>query len=186
LLALRDGKVYLVQSGWKRHVPNPPTFEARGLSWASITPVPDGWLPTGKPLLNVVATGWLVRLPGDQVPVYVMDSGIRRHIISPAVLTECGFGWDAITILSAPTITAFPEGPAVVGPPCPKASFPDGTLVLGSDGKVWVTAAGRRHWIFGPGVFAACGYQWVDMNPVPDSIVNTLAHGADLMVPPCP
>ncbi len=186
VLTTRDGRVYRVQSGVKRHVPNPPTFEALGLSWASVTPVPDGWLPTGKPLLDVAATGRLIRPPGNQVPVYVMDAGVKRHISSPAALASCGYGWDAITVLQDATVAGFPEGPPVSGQPCPQVVFQDGTLLTGSDGKVWAMQSGQRRWITNPVAFAACGYSWNDLNQVADTIINSFPPGTNLAGLPCP
>ena len=182
----RDGKVYVVRQGWKRHVPNPATFGAYGFSWEAITPVPDDWLPTGKPLLDIVATGRLIQSRG-QAPVYVMDGNAKRHITSPAALTACGYGWDAITLLSDATVAAFSTGTPLDGqPPCPKPSFSDGTLLTGSDGKVWVSVGGQRRWITDPAAFAACGYAWPNVNRVADSIITGLTQATNLAGPPCP
>jgi hypothetical protein len=186
LLANSDGKIYLVGGGWKRHVPSPANVEGRGLSWAALTPAPDGWLPTGKPLLDVTATGRLVRPPGDNVPVYVMEAGKKRHISGPGAFASCGYGWDAVTTLSASTIASFPDGVLVTGSSCPKPAFPDGTLLQQSNGAVWVTHGNQRRWITDPGAFASCGYRWPDVDKMPDSILSALSQAANLGGPPCP
>jgi hypothetical protein len=185
-VATRDGKVYLVFSGWKRHVPSPATADAIGINWNNIVPIPDGWLPTAKPLLDIAATGRLVRPPGDNVPIYVMDGGSKRHIISPAAMAACGYGWDAISMLPASTIASFPNGPALNGAPCPQPTFPNGTLLLGSDGRVWAVQSGQRRWIAGSDAFAACGYRGLDIDRVSDSIIAALPQGSNLNGPPCP
>jgi hypothetical protein len=185
-VATRDGKVYIVNSGWKRHVPSPATADALGVSWANLTPIPDGWLPTAKPLLDVAATGRLVRPPGDNVPIYVMDGGAKRHITSPAAMAACGYGWDAIGVLPAGNIAAFPNGAALSGAPCPQATFPNGTLLVGSEGKVWVMQSGQRRWVTNSSVFIACGYRGVDIDRIADSIIAALPQGANLSGPPCP
>jgi hypothetical protein len=184
VLLNQDGNIYVVRWGWKRRLPNPATFEASGLSWAAVTPAPDG-LPTGKPLLNVVATGRLVR-PADQALVYVMDSGAKRYVTGPDALSSCGYAWNAVTLMSAATVAALPEAGPVNAPPCPQPSFEDGTLLSGSDGRVWVTFGGQRRWIAGPDAFVACGYQWGDMNLVSDSIIGAVPDGGLLPAPPCP
>ncbi len=186
LVSTRDDRIYVVKGGWKRYVPNPATFEANDFSSSLVTPVPYGWLPMGKPLLDVIATGRLIRPPGDQVPIYVMDAGAKRHIISPAVLQSCGYTGDAVTLLSDATVAALATGAPLTGQPCPQPSFPEGTLLRGSDGKVWVISSGQRRWITGPDVFNACGYVWANVDTVADSIINAVPAGADLSAPPCP
>ncbi len=180
------GKVYLVVSGVKRHVPNPPTFEAARLSWSAIAPLQQDLLPTGKPLLDAVATGRLIRPPGGEVPVYVMDGGQKRHITGPAVLDACAYSWAAVSELPAATVAGFADGPPLSGTPCPQPSFADGVLLSGSDGKVWVTQAGQRRWITGPDIFGACGYLWANVNSVADSIISSLPLAANLTGGPCP
>ena len=181
-----DGEVYVVLSGWKRYVPSPATFDALGITGSDLIPIPDGWLPTANPLLDVAATGRLVRVPGDEVPIYVMDGGVKRHITSPAAMAACAYGWDAVSVLPAATVTAFSEGPALNGAPCPQASFANGTLLLGSDGKVWVLQSGQRRWIADSSTFMACGYRGIDIDRVGDSILATLPQGLNLSAPPCP
>jgi hypothetical protein len=185
-VATRDGKVYIVVSGWKRHVPTPATADVIGVSWANVVPIPDGWLPTAKPLLDVAATGRLVRPPGDNVPIYVMDAGAKRHITSPAALAACGYGWDAVSVLPATTVAGFPNGTALSGAPCPQPTFANGTLLVGSDGKVWTMQSGQRRWITDSSVFIACGYRGLDIDRIADSIIAALPQGANLSAPPCP
>jgi hypothetical protein len=136
--------------------------------------------------LDLVATGRLVRPPGEQMPVYVMEAGKKRHILSASAFTACGYGWDAITVLPASTLARFADGPALSSSPCPQPTFADGTLLLSSDGKVWVSQGGQRRWITGPDVFSACGYRWVDVDRMPDSIIAALPQSANLSAPPCP
>ena len=186
LLVTPSGSVYVVRSNSKRHVPNPATLEAHGLSWASVVPIPQGWMANGSPLLNVIANGRLVREPGVGVAVYAMDGGVKRHIVSPEALEACGYGADAITVLSPPTIAALPMGPALGGPPCPQPSFPSGTLLNTPDGRIWATDDGLRRWISGPATFAACGYRGGDINTVAQGLVNALPEGSSLHAPPCP
>ncbi|NJM59204.1 MAG: M23 family metallopeptidase [Oscillatoriales cyanobacterium RU_3_3] len=48
-----DGKVYLMENGQRRHIPNPETFNAMGLNWGAIQYVSDSDLnaiPLGNPL----------------------------------------------------------------------------------------------------------------------------------------
>ena len=56
--------IYYMSSGIKRHIPNGPTFEAYHLNWGAVASVDDARLnaiPTGRPLLDVLADGNLLR-----------------------------------------------------------------------------------------------------------------------------
>src|SRR5207247_368867 len=181
-----DGKVYIVLAGWKRHVPSPATFDALGITGSDLIPIPDGVLPTAKPLLDIAATGRLVHTPGEQVPIYVFDGGAKRHITSTAAMAACGYGWDAVSVLPAATVAAFPAGPALTGVPCPQPSFSDGTLLLGSDGKVWALQAGQRRWITDSATFMSCDYRGIDIDRISDSIIAALPLGPNLTAKPCP
>jgi hypothetical protein len=181
-----DGRVYVVVSGWRRYVPSQATADALGISWGNLVPIPHGWLPTAKPLLDIAATGRLVRPPGDNVPVYVMDGASKRHITSGGVLAACGYGWDALTVLPAATLARFPDGPPLNGAPCPQPTFANGTLLLGSDGKVLVVHNGQRRWIVNAETFIACGYRGLDIDRIADSILAALPQGANLTGAPCP
>lgn len=185
LLWNSDGKVYVVRAGWKRLVPNPATFEAHGFSWSDVVPVPDDWLLTGSVLLDVTATGWLIQ-PLGGAAIYVMEAGAKRLINGPAALASCGYDPDAASVLSAATVDALPAGAQLDGPPCPKPSFSDGTLLIGSDGQMWVIQGGQRRWIATVAVISSCGYAWANLNTVADSMIEGLPEGPELLGPPCP
>jgi hypothetical protein len=180
-----DGKVYLVRSGWKRHIPNPGTFEAMGLSWYGAAPVAGGWMPIGQALLDAVAHGRLVRPPGDQAPVYVIDGTTKRHITSPAAMAVCSYGWDAVSVVSGATLNQFGAGAPLTGQPCPRPNFGTGVLLAGTDGRVWVIKNGARHYINGPDAFTGCGYRWPDVNAVPDSLIAVISEGPNVSVGAC-
>jgi hypothetical protein len=184
-LLSRDGKIYLVVSDVKRHIPNPQTFEAAGLSWTAVTPLQQDMVTTGKPLLDVVATGRLIRA-SDQITTYVMENGRKRHVVSGAVLDACGYTWAAVSQVSAATIAGLPDGPQLTGAPCPQPTFVTGTLLVGSEGKVWVVHSGQRRWVINSSLYVACGYRWGDLNRVADSVINAVPPGPNLTAGPCP
>lgn len=184
LLRTPDGGLYAVRGRLRRHLPNAPTLEANGLSWGHITPVPDGWLPAGRPLPDVVATGRLVRSP--QGAVYVMQSGAKRYLTGPDAMAACAYGWDAATGLSEATVATIPDGSPISGPPCPQPTFPNGTLLISSDGAIWAVQSGQRRWITGPDVFAGCGYAWANVDRIADSVIAALPMGPNLASAPCP
>jgi hypothetical protein len=101
-------------------------------------------------------------------------------------MAACGYGWDAVSIIPTATIASFPNGPALNGAPCPQPTFANGTLLLGSDGKVWVMHSGQRRWVIDSGLFVACGYRGVDIDRIADSIIAALPQGPNLTAGPCP
>ncbi|TMG01663.1 MAG: hypothetical protein E6I03_07745 [Chloroflexi bacterium] len=184
LVLTRDGRVSVVRSGLRRWVPNPATLEANGLSWGSLAPMADGRLWEGRPLIDALGTGMLVRSP--EGAVYVMQSGAKRHVPSPAVMDSCGYGWDAVVTYSAATIAAIPDGLPLSTPPCPKPSFTNGTLLWTSDGGIWAVQSGQRRWVASPAMFGACGYLPGNVDRLADSTIFALPRGPDLSSPPCP
>jgi len=179
--------VYVVRGGIRRHIPNVPTFEALSFRWGNLDNVPDWMLnqvPEGQPLLDVTASGNLLRGAGPEV--YVMQDGQRRHVQSPEVMSQCGYGWDAVYTVSPGTLTSLPLGPTLTGPPCPTFSPASGTLVRGSGPEVYAVDGPSRRHVISPDVFLACGYLWGAVNPLPDSVIAALPVGPPVEAPPCP
>ena len=147
LLRGSTGTVYVIQGGLKRGIPNATTLEALGFDWSDVFTIPDsvlGSLPSGQPLLDVLANGNLLRGTGPEV--YVMQGGAKRHITSPAALSDCGYGWDAVRTIPDFRLNGIPTGGALSGPPCPHLLPPDGTLVRGTGPEVYVMQGGlKRH-----------------------------------------
>jgi len=184
LVATPDGRVSVVRQGWRRWAPSGATLEAGGLSWEALVPIADGRLPEGRPLPDVLATGRLIQSPTR--PVYAMQSGVKRWITGGDVMSACGYGWDAVTRLSDATVIPIPDAAPLSSPPCPAPSFDDGTLLSGSDGRIWAVKSGQRRWITGGPAFSACGYNPANVDRMPDSIIAALPMGPNLGSPPCP
>ena len=61
--------------------------------------------------------GTLMRGTGPEV--WVIHNGERRHVMSPAVFSGCGYKWGDVNLLADSTVNSFPRGPNVTGGPCP-------------------------------------------------------------------
>lgn len=173
--------VYVMRGGLKRLIPNATTLEASGFSWASVITVSDATLaavPTGNALPNVLATGSLVK--GSGAGVYVMDGGKRRPIPSPAILTGCGYGWDAVNSVPDARLGRVPVGPAVDGVDCPRLVPPSGSLVRNPAGTVFLVNDGMRRGFPNVATFEAHGSRWGDVDDMPNSIVSSLPRGRPL------
>ena len=84
-----DERVFVVENGVLRHVPNPQEFDARGFAWGAIGTVPDGdlaSLPKGEPLSATapspgpIPQSWAERLSGA---IYTGDGDEIAYTITP-------------------------------------------------------------------------------------------------------
>ena len=187
---LRDGtlvrgggpEVYVMSGGLKRHIPNPVTFEAQGFLWGDVNLVSSAVvrsIPTGTPLLNALADGNLLKGSGPEV--YVMEGGAKRHVINPTVLTDCGYGWDAVRLIATSSLNAIPTGGPLSGPPCPHLLPPDGTLVRGTGSAIFVMRGGLKRHIPNPVTLEASGFLWGNVNLIADSALNSIPTGDALL-----
>jgi hypothetical protein len=182
LLRGSTGGVYVIQGGLKRGIPSAATLEALGFDWADVLTIPDsvlGSLPSGQPLLNVLANGNLLR--GTDGKVYVMQGGAKRHITSSAALSACGYGWDAVRTIPDFRLNGIPTGGALSGPPCPHLLPADGTLVRGTGPEVYVMQGGLKRHIPSLATFAGMGLLWGNVNIVPNSSLNSIPTGDALL-----
>jgi len=176
-------EVYLMEGGLKRHIPNLVTFEAGGLLWGNVNNIPDSALntiPTGDALLDALADGNLLRGTGPEV--YVMEIGAKRHVISPTVLSDCGYGWDAVRVIPNAYLNAIAAGSPLSGPPCPHVLPPDGSLVKGRGPEVYVMEGGLKRHIPDLATFAAMGFLWGNLNNIPDSVLDSIPTGEPLPI----
>ena len=77
-------------------------------------------------------------------------------------------------------------GAPLGGPPCPKLSFADGTLLAGSGPEVYVMEGGIKRHITNREVFGACGYLWGNINAILDGVLAAFPTGDSLREAPCP
>ena len=177
-----SGGVYLVQRGLKRHVPNIVTFEANGFQWGNVNALPESVMAaiaSGQSLLDVTADGNLLSATGRGV--FVMEGGFKRHIINTGVFSGCGYGWDAVQGVSVGRLDAIATGSDVTGSPCPKLLPPDGTLVAGSGGGVHLVQRGLKRHVPNVVSFEANGFQWGNVNALPESVMAAIASGQPLL-----
>jgi hypothetical protein len=182
LLRGTDDPVYVMRSGLKRHVPSPSTFEAQGFLWSNISGLPDSVLnslPAGRPLLDVLADGNLLR--GSSGMVYVMDGGVKRHVSSPSAMANCGYGWDAVYAVSDLRLEAIATGSAVNGPPCPRLSLADGLLVKEKSDPVYVIRGGLRRHLPNGASLEAYGYRWGEVDVLPATVLASIPEGHQML-----
>jgi len=179
--------VFIVQKGLKRHLVSLENFLARGFSGSHVLYVSDSFLnsiPTGQPLLDALAGGNLLKSTAPDV--YVIEAGQKRHAVSREVFLGCGYYWDAIFTVPDSLMNSKPTGPPLDGSSCPKLTFTDGTLVKGTASAVWVMEGGQKRHAVSAEMFLSCGYQWGNINTIPDSVLDSISDGPILTGQPCP
>ena len=182
LLSGSGPEVYLMKGGLKHHIPNGQTFEAQGFDWGAVLTLPNstvGGLPTGQPLLDALANGNLLAGSGDDV--YVMESGVRRHVASPTVLESCGYSFGMVAVISDFRLGRVPTGGQLTGPPCPAFSPPTGSLLGGSGSAVYVMSVGLRRHVPNGVTFEAQGYEWGNVNEIRDALLASIPSGAQVL-----
>ncbi len=98
----------------------------------------------------------------------------------------CGYYWDAIFTVPDSLMNSIPTGPPLDGSSCPKPTFTDGTLLQGTASAVWVMEGGQKRHAVSAETFLSCGYQWGNINTIPDSILDSISDGPILTGQPCP
>jgi hypothetical protein len=178
--------IFVARAGLKRYIPGIATFNGRGFLWANIDKIHDFYLnslPQGNDVLDVRTTGQLIQTSRPEV--YVMDNGVKRHVVSSVLFTNCGYTWTSIARLGS-EIDAIPSGPPLTAAPCPTLNAPDGTLLRGSAGAIYAADDGTLRHVVSASVMNACTYQWGDVDPLHDALLATAPKGQALTAPPCP
>ncbi|NIQ77715.1 MAG: sulfatase-like hydrolase/transferase [Anaerolineae bacterium] len=187
LLKGSSDAIYVAQGSLKRRIPNAVSLEAYGHQLENVEGIADSKLdgiPTGAPLLDVLADGNLLRGSGSEI--YVMEGGAKRRLTGAGVMGPCHYGGDAVHVISDGLLEAIPSGVGLSGPPCPHLSPPDGTLAKGSEDRAYVMEGGFKRHIAGPAIFAECGYSRGNLNLIADSSLAGIPTGDDLTGVPCP
>ena len=137
-------EIYLILSGKKYHISDPPTFFAWGFNMNQVT------ILSQATINSIIYGGELTRLVmGSGPEIYLIDGGQKRHIPSPEIFYSYGWNWSSITTLSDSFIGQLPVGPDV---PFNVPSVPSLNItangpytVINSSGQTIGTANGGDH-----------------------------------------
>lgn len=172
--ARNNSGVYLIENGYKRHVPSPLIFESQ-FSWdnvietsaAEIASYPDGEVVKFK-------NGTLVK---DKNSAYVIENDLIRPIASAAVFDLLGYKWS--NVLSA---SDYEVGLHVKGTTVSQTDVhPDGTLIS-AGGPVYVLEGGKKRYIPSPGIFNA-RFKGKDMVTVSQKELDSYTLGDHVVFP---
>jgi hypothetical protein len=108
LRAPGQATVYLIDKGFRRAVPNVPTYEALFRDWDCIVDdIDPETIRLGDPLGEAAA---LIRMAGHP-GVYFFDGTTRRHVASPQVMDKYRFAWERVRDVNTDEMMKWPEGP---------------------------------------------------------------------------
>jgi len=103
--------IYLIMDGgYRRHIPDPETYNNLFRSWGGI--VVDNDIDEIQEIRAIQSGSILIR--GHQTPhVYMVDHGRKRHVASPAAMDKYHFNWERVYVIPQSSVDAIPDGPSI-------------------------------------------------------------------------
>ena len=111
---------------------------------------------------NYFSNGTLLQGSGPEV--FVLENGIKRHILNPRVFNGLFYDWNMIVKVTDEIFKNYPTGDEVSG----TSKFLDGTLIKGSGPEVYLIKSGSRRWIPDPMTFNNLGFNWQNIITIPN------------------
>ena len=103
-------EIYLIDRGFRRWIPDPGTYNNLFRDWNGIVVDIDiDDIPLGPAITSGAV---LVRAAGT-APVYLVDQGVKRWIVSPAIMDQYYFAWNRVYVLPAGSVDPIPVGPNI-------------------------------------------------------------------------
>jgi hypothetical protein len=97
----------IMDGGYRRHIPDPDTYNNLFRSWGGI--VVDNDIDEISETRALQSGAVLVR--GHLTPhVYLVDHGQKRHVTSPAAMDKYQFNWSRVYVIPQSTVDAMPTG----------------------------------------------------------------------------
>jgi hypothetical protein len=103
-------KVYLMDQGLRRWIPNPQTYSNLFRDGNTIYVHPAiGGITEGIPISN----GAILAKANNAPSFYLVDQGMKRHITSPAVMDLYNFDGNKVCSVPGILLDSLPTGPAI-------------------------------------------------------------------------
>ena len=148
LLKISDSfKIYVIINNKKKWIPTPEVFETLGYQWTSITEI-------NKTELNSIENyeDNLIRAIGDY-KVYLVVSGIKRHIPNPEIFLNYGFEWNDVKDVNQEIINQYSQNLLI------KESKQEKVYYLCPERKI-------RRWLRSPEIFNSYNNRWEDIQVI--------------------
>lgn len=100
-------EVYVVYGGAKFWIPDPPTLFALGFDWSRVGVIP----PNGTAKIGDIPIDGTLLTEQHDPKVFVMESGQRRWVTSPAVMDGRCLPWRHVRTVPDNSLAAIPAGP---------------------------------------------------------------------------
>lgn len=173
--AINTPKVYYIENGKKRPIESPNMLISQ-FRWQDIiitSPVELDAIPTGPNM--TYRDGSLLSNRGV---VYVISDGMRRPIESANTFIQKGYKWSNIIAVSDAELAPHPQGSILTT----EDKHPNGSLLVGPEGAVFIIKNGQRRYIPSPLIFEA-RYRWTSLIPVSEEYLNTYTQGDNELYP---
>jgi hypothetical protein len=105
--------VYLVDEGTTRLIPNDKTYDNLFVNKDGIIDDPHINLITPGPQIT---DGAILSLPINSSPLYLIDNGKKRLILSTEATKYYNFNWDKVVKIPQILLDFIPTGPSIPGP----------------------------------------------------------------------
>ena len=160
LVGTRDGKVWAVADGARRHIANETVFGALGLQFADVvsaSPAEATLHPEGTPVTSAIHPNATLLKSASSPAVWMLRNGVRWPITSADAFITRASEWEIVSASDA----------AIATYPAIGIGWRDGVMLGTPDGRVHLVSGERRRWIATEEVLGALGLQmsnvrWVD------------------------
>jgi surface antigen len=164
LRARGDSRVYVMESGRRRWIPDEATFRSGGYDWSRVMDVDRAQLqaiPEGPPIPRAGTLAGPTAAPSNPYAGVQPPQG------------RLGAPPPRANPVTAPT----PSSVHLL----PLAGYIDGTLLRAQgDSRVYVMQSKQRHWVPDEATFQANGYRWESVRNIPSSEMQQIPEGAAL------
>jgi hypothetical protein len=101
-------EIYLVDKyGYRRWIPDPLTYNNLFRGWDGILIAIDiDSISLGAP----ITSGAVLAQAYGRAPIYLIDSGVKRWIVSPQIMDKYYFAWDHVYVVPPMIIDSIPIG----------------------------------------------------------------------------
>ena len=173
-----DPKVYLIEDGTKRHIPNPEVFNDQSLDWTDVEDVhPDELLVLAEDDPLSYTEGTLIK--GEGPEVYAISNDQKRHVTDPNAFNRLQYNWNHIVEVDNSELNLYSTGEEIDN----NSDYPDSTLVqVEGEPTVHVVEGDKLKPITSPAAFESNNYRWERIKKISKEIKNKYKTGESVQL----